>query len=216
MAVGRFITLEGGEGAGKSTQVAALAEALRERGHEVVTTREPGGSDGAEEIRRLLVTGPTDRWDPLSEVLLLYAARRDHWRHVIAPALARGAWVISDRFADSTMAYQGYGLGLAREIIRRIHRVTLEGVAPDLTLVLDLPVLTGIERSLRRLEQTVGIAEDRYEQMDIDFHKRMRAGFLEIAAGDPRRCQVIDANCASADVSGAILAAVDARLKEAA
>ena len=187
MAAGRFITVEGGEGAGKSTQVAALAEALRERGHEVVTTREPGGSDGAEEIRRLLVTGPTDRWDPLSEVLLLYAARRDHWRHLIAPALARGAWVISDRFADSTMAYQGYGLGLAREIIRRIHRVTLEGVAPDLTLVLDLPVLTGIERSLRRLEQTAGIAEDRYEQMDIDFHERMRAGFLEIAAGDPRR-----------------------------
>ena len=216
MAAGRFITLEGGEGAGKSTQVAALAEALRERGHEVVTTREPGGSDGAEEIRRLLVTGPTDRWDPLSEVLLLYAARRDHWRHLIAPALARGAWVISDRFADSTMAYQGYGLGLAREIIRRIHRVTLEGVAPDLTLVLDLPVLTGIERSLRRLEQTAGIAEDRYEQMDIDFHERMRAGFLEIAAGDPRRCQVIDASCASADVSGAILAAVDARLKDAA
>ncbi|MEC8116620.1 MAG: dTMP kinase, partial [Pseudomonadota bacterium] len=175
MAAGRFITLEGGEGAGKSTQVAALAEALRARGHEVVTTREPGGSDGAEEIRRLLVTGPTDRWDPLSEVLLLYAARRDHWRHLIAPALARGAWVISDRFADSTMAYQGYGLGLAREIIRRIHRVTLEGVAPDLTLVLDLPVLTGIERSLRRLEQTAGIAEDRYEQMDIDFHERMRA-----------------------------------------
>jgi dTMP kinase len=216
VAAGRFITLEGGEGAGKSTQVAALAEALRERGHEVVTTREPGGSDGAEEIRRLLVTGPTDRWDPLSEVLLLYAARRDHWRHLIAPALARGAWVISDRFADSTMAYQGYGLGLAREIIRRIHRVTLEGVAPDLTLVLDLPVLTGIERSLRRLEQTAGIAEDRYEQMDIDFHERMRAGFLEIAAGDPQRCQVIDANCASADVSGAILAAVDARLKDAA
>ena len=179
MAAGRFITLEGGEGAGKSTQVA-------------------------------------DRWDPLSEVLLLYAARRDHWRHLIAPALARGAWVISDRFADSTMAYQGYGLGLAREIIRRIHRVTLEGVAPDLTLVLDLPVLTGIERSLRRLEQTAGIAEDRYEQMDIDFHERMRAGFLEIAAGDPRRCQVIDANCASADVSDAILAAVDARLKDAA
>ena len=216
MAAGRFITLEGGEGAGKSTQVAALAAALRERGHEVVTTREPGGSDGAEEIRRLLVTGPTDRWDPLSEVLLLYAARRDHWRHLIAPALARGAWVISDRFADSTMAYQGYGLGLAREIIRRIHRVTLEGVAPDLTLVLDLPVLTGIERSLRRLEQTAGIAEDRYEQMDIDFHERMRAGFLEIAAGDPRRCQVIDANYATADVSGAILAAVDARLKDAA
>ena len=216
MAAGRFITLEGGEGAGKSTQVAALAEALRERGHEVVTTREPGGSDGAEEIRRLLVTGPTDRWDPVSEVLLLYAARRDHWRHLIAPALARGAWVISDRFADSTMAYQGYGLGLAREIIRRIHRVTLEGVAPDLTLVLDLPVLTGIERSLRRLEQTAGIAEDRYEQMDIDFHERMRAGFLEIAAGEPRRCQVIDANCASGDVSVAILAAVDARLKDAA
>ena len=216
MAAGRFITLEGGEGAGKSTQVAALAEALRERGREVVTTREPGGSDGAEEIRRLLVTGLTDRWDPLSEVLLLYAARRDHWQHLIAPALARGAWVISDRFADSTMAYQGYGLGLAREIIRRIHRVTLEGVAPDLTLVLDLPVLTGIERSLRRLEQTAGVAEDRYEQMDIDFHERMRAGFLEIAAGDPGRCQVIDANCASADVSGAILTAVDARLKDAA
>ena len=216
MAAGCFITLEGGEGAGKSTQVAALAEALRERGREVVTTREPGGSDGAEEIRRLLVTGLTDRWDPLSEVLLLYAARRDHWQHLIAPALARGAWVISDRFADSTMAYQGYGLGLAREIIRRIHRVTLEGVAPDLTLVLDLPVLTGIERSLRRLEQTAGVAEDRYEQMDIDFHERMRAGFLEIAAGDPGRCQVIDANCASADVSGAILTAVDARLKDAA
>ena len=127
MNSGVFVTFEGGEGAGKSTQIVWLAEHLQALGKEVIVTREPGGSVGAEEIRRLLVTGEGGRWDPLSETLLLYAARRDHCLRVIEPALAAGKWVLSDRFADSTMAYQGYGLGLERETIRRLHRLILDG-----------------------------------------------------------------------------------------
>ncbi|MEK9595151.1 MAG: dTMP kinase [Rhodospirillaceae bacterium] len=204
MPDGVFVTLEGGEGAGKSTQIARLAERLRSLGKDVIVTREPGGSVGAEEIRQLLVKGDNGRWDPLSETLLLYAARRDHCMRVIEPALAAGKFVLSDRFADSTMAYQGYGLGLERETIRRLHRLILDGFEPDLTLILDLPVMTGLERSLARLEKDGQDAEDRYENMDVEFHERMRQGFIEIAAGDPKRCKLIDANQQSNAVSEAI------------
>lgn len=203
---GRFITLEGGEGAGKSTQLWRLAQSLRGRGREVVTTREPGGSPGAEEIRRLLVTGGAGRWSPTTEALLHFAARRDHLERTVWPALARGAWVLSDRFADSTRAYQGYGLGLESGVIDRLYALAVGDFAPDLTLVLDLPAEAGLARALARG------AADRYEGMDLAFHRRLRDGFLEIAGRDRGRCAVIDAAADEDTVAAAILETVTARL----
>jgi dTMP kinase len=207
VADGRFITFEGGEGAGKSTQLKRLAAALRDRGIEVVTTREPGGSPGAEQIRGLLVSGETDRWDGMTEALLHFAARRDHMRATVWPALEARKWVLCDRFADSTLAYQGYGHGLPHETIRDLYRVTLGDFAPDLTLILDLPVETGLKRAGSR-----GGAEDRYEKMDLSFHQRLRDGFLTIAAEEPTRCAVIPADQAEDQVAKAILAIIDERL----
>jgi len=165
-----------------------LARALRAAGHSVLTTREPGGSDGAEEIRRLLVEGPTDRWDAVSEALLHYAARRDHVLRLIRPALERGDWVIADRFIDSTMAYQGYGHGLGREKIEALQSLAIGLLKPDLTLILDLPVEAGLARAGSR-----GDNETRYERMANGFHQRLRDGFLDIAMREPDRCVVIDA-----------------------
>jgi dTMP kinase len=192
MARGNFITFEGGEGAGKSTQVARLAAALRGAGHQVLTTREPGGSPGAESIRQLLVTGDAARWDPWCEVLLHVVARRDHLTSSVLPALAAGQWVLCDRFADSTMAYQGYGQGLGRAAVQDAHDLALgdlEGWAPDLTLILDVPVELGLERAAARRD-----GEDRYESMALAFHQRLRDGYLEIAAKDSARCRLIDAH----------------------
>jgi dTMP kinase len=203
---GHFITLEGGEGAGKSTQVKRLAAALAEKGIATLTTREPGGSPGAEEIRALLVNGAPGRWDALTETLLVYAARADHVKHTIGPALLAGKWVISDRFTDSTYAYQGAGRGLARETIRRIDSVVLDDFGPDFTLVLDLDVETGLARAGKR-----GPAESRFENFDRDFHEKLRQGFLEIARRNPDRCVVIDAAQGENDVAAAIWAAVSNR-----
>jgi len=204
---GRFITFEGGEGAGKSTQLALLAERLRAAGNKVVTTREPGGSKGAEDIRGLLVQGDVDRWDAVTEALLHTAARRDHLVKTVWPAMAEGAWVLCDRFADSTIAYQGYGHGFPIETISALTRIAVGDFAPDLTLVLDLPVEAGLARAGGR-----GGAEDRYERMGEAFHRRLRQGFLAIAAAEPGRCVVIDANRSVAEVQAAIVAAVDERL----
>jgi len=201
---GRFITLEGGEGAGKSTQLAHLAARLRARGLDVVETREPGGAPGALEIRRLLVEGATDRWDPVTELLLHSAARRDHVLRTIEPALARGAWVVSDRFADSTMAYQGYGHGLERAVVETVTRLAVGGCWPDMTLVLDLPVATGLARAKAR---GAG-AEDRYERMGVAFHERLRAGFHDIARREPGRCRLVDAVGAPETVATAVWLAV--------
>lgn len=206
MTRGVFITLEGGEGGGKSTQVRLLAGALAARGIAVTVTREPGGAPGAEQIRALLVNGETGRWDPLSEALLHYAARREHLRHTILPALAGGRWVICDRFADSTMAYQGYGHGLGREVISALHEAVVGGLAPDLTLILDIPVEAGLGRAASRG------GEDRYERMDRKFHDRLREGFLDIARREPGRCAVIDAAGTVDEVQAAILGAVHQRL----
>jgi dTMP kinase len=162
---GRFISFEGGEGAGKSTQIRLLVDALAARGLDVIATREPGGSPGAEEIRRLLVSGDPGRWDGVTEALL-----------------HSGRWVVTDRFADSTMAYQGYGHGLGREPIERLYAVAVGDFAPDLTLILDIPVEAGLDRTQGR---TGG--EDRYERMDREFHRRLRDGFLDIAAREPGR-----------------------------
>ena len=205
---GRFITFEGGEGAGKSTQLKRLAASLRERGIEVVTTREPGGSPGAEQIRGLLVSGDPDRWDGTTEALLHFAARRDHLRSTVWPALEAGKWVLCDRFADSTLAYQGYGHGLPQEVIRDLYRVAVGEFSPDLTLILDLPVETGLERAAGR-----GGAEDRYEKMGVAFHQRLRDGFFAIASQEPRRCAVIPADQAEDQVAAAILAVVAERLR---
>jgi len=184
---GRFITFEGGEGAGKTTQLRKLADRLRGANLAVVETREPGGTPGAEAIRELLVRGEPGRWRPESEALLHYAARIEHVTHVVRPALERGAWVLCDRFADSTVAYQGYGHTLGAAYVRRLHVLTLGNFAPDLTLILDLPVEVGLARAGRRG------GDDRYERMDTGFHERLRAGFLAIAEAEPERCAVIDA-----------------------
>jgi dTMP kinase len=180
--------LEGGEGAGKSTQLRFLAETLATHPIEVVQTREPGGSTGAEAIRRLLVEGAEDRWDPRTEALLHAAARRDHLIRTVFPALERGAWVLSDRFADSTLAYQGYGHGLDRQDLGELHHFVCNGFQPDLTLVLDLPVAAGLARAASR-----GGGEDRYERMGQAFHERLREGFCTIARDNPDRCVVLDA-----------------------
>ncbi|WP_264656852.1 dTMP kinase [Azospirillum canadense] len=206
-ARGRFITLEGGEGAGKSTQIRLLADALAACGKEVVVTREPGGSKGAEEIRALLVSGETGRWGPVTEALLHTAARRDHLERTVWPALDAGRWVICDRFFDSTMAYQGYGLGLGRDLVGALQSTALGDFRPDLTLILDLPVEVGLSRAIGRRG-----GEDRYERMDIDFHRRLRDGFLDIAAREPERCAVIDASHPIESVQASILDAVTRRL----
>lgn len=196
MARGLFITLEGGEGSGKSTQGKLLRTAIEKMGQSVVLTREPGGSPGAEAIRNLLVTGDTDRWDGLTEALLLFAARRDHVERTIKPALADGAIVISDRFADSTMAYQGYGHNLDREKIDHLYRLALGNFLPDLTLILDIPAEEGLKRAVSR-----GGDEQRYENMDIAFHNRLRDGFMDIAKRDPQRCKVVDASGSEDEVA---------------
>lgn len=207
MERGQFITFEGGEGVGKSTQLKMLAEALERAGIEVVTTREPGGSPGAEAIRGLLVTGAVDRWDAHTEALLHTAARRDHLARTVWPALERGTWVICDRFADSTLAYQGYGHGLPKDFIISLTRLAIGDFKPDLTLILDLPVEEGLKRAGGR-----GGAEDRYERMGLAFHERLRQGFLEIARQDADRCAVVNAAAPLDDVHQSILRAVKSRL----
>lgn len=204
---GRFITLEGGEGAGKSTQIVGLAKRLEYSGIGVITTREPGGAPGADTIRSILVSGDTNRWDPMSEALLNFAARREHLIRTIWPALERGHWVLSDRFADSTMAYQGYGHGVDRHLIDALYRAAVGDFCPDMTLILDLPVAEGLRRANERNGASAA-AEDRYERMDVAFHERLRAGFLEIAAAEPDRCQVIDASGEADAVAARIWTAV--------
>ncbi|MBP2304503.1 dTMP kinase [Azospirillum melinis] len=208
---GRFITLEGGEGAGKSTQLRRLADSLRvslrARDVELVTTREPGGSPGAEEIRGLLVTGETGRWSATTEALLHTAARRDHLERTVWPALETGSWVLCDRFFDSTMAYQGYGLGLGRDLVETLQTAALGGFRPDLTLILDIDVETGLRRAVARHG-----GEDRYERMDIGFHQRLRDGFLDIARQEPERCAVVDADADLDTVQARIWDTVAGRL----
>lgn len=204
----RFITFEGGEGAGKSTQVKLLAESLRESGVEVVTTREPGGSAGAEDIRRLLVEGEPGRWDAMTETLLHFAARRDHLVRTVWPALSEGKWVLCDRFADSTSAYQGSGHGLPAHAVEQFYALSIGVFHPDLTIILDQPVEEGLRRAAARNSG----GEDRYERMGLDFHRRLRQGFLEIAAAHPERCAVVSAEGSVEEVRRRICDLVAARL----
>jgi dTMP kinase len=186
--LGKFITFEGGEGAGKSTQIKLLSKFLKTEGITTVLTREPGGSSGGEDIRRLLVTGAIDRWDPMAETLLHMAARRSHLVDLIEPALQEGKWVLCDRFADSTEAYQGYGQGLNLGFISELRRNILGKIEPELTFLLDISVDEGLTRATAR----GNIA--RYEQMDRSIHEKIRLGFLKIASENKRRIVVIDAS----------------------
>lgn len=195
--LGPFITLEGGEGSGKSTLGRALSAMLRARGKTVVTTREPGGSTGADAIRGLLVTGAADRWSPLSEALLFTAARNDHLERTIRPARAAGSVVICDRYLDSTMAYQVGGHGLAQETGDALARV-IDAETPDLTLLLDLDPKIGLARS-----RGVAIGEGRYEGLDLAFHERVRAYFHAVAQREPQRVVVLDATQTPEDVARA-------------
>lgn len=183
----RFITLEGGEGVGKSTLAAGLEEAIKRIGQTVVRTREPGGSVGADEIRKLIVTGAGDRWSGVTETLLLTAARNDHLERTIRPAIERGDWVICDRFVDSTYAYQVVARGLPYETFVALNKV-VAAPTPDLTLILDLDVKTGLARALGRRG-----GEARFETLDEAFHNNVRQAFRDVAAREPGRCAVIDA-----------------------
>ncbi|MBX3507237.1 dTMP kinase [Parvibaculum sp.] len=208
MARGKFITLEGGEGAGKSTQARRLAARLETQGIKTVVTREPGGAPGAEVIRELLVKGETGRWAPRTEALLHFAAREEHLARTIRPAIARGDWVISDRFVDSTMAYQGVGQGLGAAFIDNLREIVVGSDMPALTLILDLPPETGLARAAGRA--TAG--EDRYERMDLEFHQTLRQAFLDIAKNEPMRCFVVDAARSEEAVAADIWEIVKARL----
>jgi dTMP kinase len=195
----RFITLEGGEGAGKSTHAAYLAATLEARGVSVCLTREPGGSPGAEEIRRLLVEGEPGRWDALTETLLLFAARADHLARTIRPALAEGRWVICDRFTDSTHAYQGAGREVDERAIAAIDATATGSFKPDLTFILDVPVEQGLSRAGDRKN-----AETRFERFDRGFHERLRDYFRALAAREPNRCVLIDSTAPPDAVAAAM------------
>ena len=207
---GCFITLEGGEGTGKSTQLPLMASYLRDKGLDVVETREPGGSPGAEKIRDLLVHGPTDRWDTITETMLHFAARREHLERTIRPALGRGAWVVCDRFIDSTMAYQGYGMGVSLGIIDHLSGMTVGSLKPDLTIVLDIPPEIGLKRADDRKA-----GGTRYEQMDMAFHTRLRDGFMNIAKQEPDRCVILDATASIEEIAEQIRQHIDSRLMAA-
>ncbi len=210
---GFFVTLEGGEGSGKSTHAALLAERLAGTGREVVVTREPGGSSDAERIRGLLLGGETERWSPIAEALLNYAAREDHLKMTIRPALTRGAAVVSDRFMDSTTAYQGYAGGVDLGLLRSLERAIVGNDRPQLTIIFDLDPVLGLERARLRdpgRHKTGG--SDRFERKGLDFHLRLRAGFLEIARAEPDRCVVVDAARPKDDVSNLVWLTVAARI----
>ncbi len=187
-----FITFEGFEGAGKTTQIKKLVDFLQQQGKKVLVTREPGGSVGGEAIRELLLNGDVDKWDNITEVLLFFAARRDHVEKVIKPALKRGEWVISDRFADSTVVYQLYGYkadNITKKDLDMVYDFTLKDFVPDLTLIFDIPVDVGINRKKAQID-----GFNRYEKMNVEFHNNLRQGFLKVAQDEATRCKVINAH----------------------
>jgi dTMP kinase len=230
MTAGKFITFEGGEGSGKSTQARILAERLRQRGLDVKVTREPGGSPFAERLRQVLLDPDVPPHSAMSEALLFYAARADHLETVIRPALTSGTWVVCDRFSDSTRVYQGHAGKLNPQIVQALDLLVVGKSRPDLTLIVDVPVETGLARAQLRLvqkqaqQQTNDIASssaprdvrplvtDRYEARDLEFHTRLRQGFLDIAIAEPERCSVIDGHHDSAVVAASVWAAVRTRL----
>ena len=212
MSSGRFITFEGGEGSGKSTQARLLAEALRAKGIDAVLTREPGGSPFAEQVRSLILDPATEPHSALSEALLFYAARADHIVKVIRPALLAGRWVISDRFSDSTRVYQVEAGGLPLEVFKAFELIVVKLTYPDLTFLLDMPAEVGLSRATtRRLAQALS-GEDTYEKRELDFHMRLREGFLAVAKEEPHRCHVIDGTAPVEQIAADVLAQVERRL----
>jgi dTMP kinase len=230
MTVGKFITFEGGEGSGKSTQARVLSERLRQRGLDVKVTREPGGSPFAERLREILLDPSTPPHSAMSEALLFYSARADHLETVIRPALKDGTWVICDRFSDSTRVYQGHAGKLNPQIVEALELIVVGKSMPDLTLMIDVPVEVGLARAQLRLgektrQQQAAVAgvthtrrdvspmiSDRYESRDVAFHTRLRQGFLDIAKAEPKRCVIIDGHHDSAVVAASVWAAVRTRL----
>ncbi|KQW23067.1 thymidylate kinase [Afipia sp. Root123D2] len=209
LPVGRFITFEGGEGAGKSTQIAILADRLNGANHRTITTREPGGSAGAEIVRHLVLSGMGKFLGAEAEALLFAAARDDHVHQVIAPALRRGIWVLCDRFTDSTRVYQGKLGKVDPALLRAMERVTIGELRPDLTLIFDVPVAIGLRRAILRRGKT---AADRFEQENIEFHEKLREAYRQVAVDEPERCVLIDANADQETVAARVWAAVKDRL----
>ncbi|MCB1682360.1 MAG: dTMP kinase [Rhodospirillales bacterium] len=210
-----FITLEGGEGSGKTTQINKLAERLTRENYKVITTREPGGTPEGEKIRSLFVKGGTEKWSPLAEVLLVLAARAMHVERVVNPALDAGKVVVCDRFSDSTVAYQGYGRGVPLEKIERITQDVLGDLTPDVTFILDIEPEVGLKRSTKRMARERNPdsqAEDRFEKMEFSFHQKVRNGFLEIAKREPDRCIIIDAAGGTEKMADDIWSALSKRL----
>ncbi|MDV6226796.1 dTMP kinase [Nitratireductor aquimarinus] len=212
MSRGFFITFEGGEGAGKSTQIEGLAASLREAGHDVIVTREPGGSAGAEAVRHVLLSGAAEPFGAAMEAVLFAAARSDHVEQVIRPAIARGAVVLCDRFLDSSRVYQGVTGNLDADFMANLERVTVNGMKPDLTLILDIDPEEGLRRATaRRGDDT----PDRFEKEKLSIHRRRRKAFLEIAKAEPQRCVVIDADADPEKVAATILRTVSLAMAEA-
>ncbi len=192
-----FLSLEGPDGSGKTTQIKKITNYLTSQGYDVVTTREPGGCPLADKIRALLLQRDGGDWQKMSEVLLLFAARLEHLETIIKPALKENKIVISDRFSDSTYSYQGYGYGLPLDEIKKIEDISINSFKPDLTLILDIDVREGLERTGRRFDQEdddSSATEDRYERMEIEFHENLRKGYLDIAKKNPVRCRIVDAS----------------------
>jgi dTMP kinase len=206
---GLFVTFEGGEGCGKSTQLRLLRDRLEAQGHAVTATRDPGGCPRSALLRRLLVEQASGDWDTLTEALLFMAARNELLQNVIRPALARGDWVLSDRFADSNTVYQSCGRGLPADVLLRLTDMVVADTLPDLTIVLDMPAEDGLARTLDRADS---LHERRFEQLDMAFHTRVRQGFLDVAARHPHRCVVVDGRGTPDEVHARILHALAAHL----
>lgn len=207
---GIFITFEGGEGTGKSTQVRALRETLTLRGYDVLATREPGGSPGAEAVRHVLLSGAAEEFGIRMEATLFAAARSDHVEEVIRPAVARGTIVLCDRFMDSTRVYQGVTGNLEPQFVKALERIAVNGLIPDLTIVIDVPAATGLQRAAQRAGDQA--APDRFEKEAVATHEMRRQAFLDIALGEPDRCKIVDGTRPLSDVTADILALVDLEL----
>ncbi|RWX74349.1 dTMP kinase [Neorhizobium lilium] len=208
---GLFVTFEGGEGAGKSTQIRRLADLLRRRGYDVLVTREPGGSPGAEAVRHVLLSGAAENYGVRMEAILFAAARNDHVEEVIRPALESGAIVLCDRFIDSSRVYQGITGNLEQDLIEALQRVAIDGVIPDCTLILDLPAELGLKRARGR---NADAAPDRFEREEVETHEKRREAYLEIAEADPTRCHVVEADNPEDEVATTIAAIVEPLARE--
>lgn len=209
---GLFVSFEGGEGAGKSTQIRLLADSLRRRGFDVLVTREPGGSPGAEAVRHVLLSGAAEAFGTRMEAILFSAARSDHVEEVIRPALMSGAIVLCDRFMDSARVYQGVTGNLEPEFIEPLERVAVNGVIPDCTIMFDLPASVGLERARKRGALDTG-GPDRFEKEEVETHEKRREAFLDIAASDPARCRIVNADQPEAEVAAEVLHLIEPFLK---